>query len=94
MRRVRLDAHFFSGFATTGVPTTTPYAFADKTELEHMLVAFNRTETRLRSDWNAYERFAPEHVIGQFSAVFLQGVRGARTSASKRAAQVARPGTA
>jgi len=55
--------------------------YADKTELEHMLVAFNRTETRLRSDWNAYERFAPEHVIGQFSAVFLQGVRGARTSA-------------
>ena len=47
--------------------------YSDETELENMLTHFNRTEASLRRDWNAYESFAPEKVIGQFSAVFLQG---------------------
>ena len=47
--------------------------YSELAELENTMLTFNRTAAGLRRDWNAYEQFVPEKVIGQFSSVFLQG---------------------
>jgi len=62
------------------------FTYADQKELEHLLMSFNRTRANLRPHWNAYARFAPQHVIGQFSAVFLQGSSRAAITDRRREA--------